>query len=147
MLRGSRVRDLARYVGSYPCANGLLKQRVLLNSLKDILNEDYEAYREHMKFSGCGAIEKKDGLLLMDVSQLHVGGYTSMIFVRSRDGALFLFWLKKTVAEKDYSFYGKRPIPAVVSRIVESELNTSWGHVAHFRVHGENVEIDLRDSR
>ena len=144
-LRINSTRDLAKYVGTYPCNNGLLQQRVLLSSLRNILNDDYQAYQEHMKFSGCGAIEQKSGFLLMDVSQLHVGGYTSMIFVRSRDGAVFLFWLKKTVAEKEYSFYGQRPIPTAVSRIVESELNTTWGHVAHFHVRGENVEIELID--
>lgn len=98
-----------------------------------------------MKFSGCGAIEQKSGFLLMDVSQLHVGGYTSMIFVRSCDGAVFLFWLKKTVAEKEYNFYGQRPIPTAVSRIVESELNTTWGHVAHFHERRENAETELID--
>ena len=100
-----------------------------------------------MGFSGCGAIEKRDGFLLMDVSQLHVGGYTSLIFIRLSDGAVFLFWLKSTVADKQWSFYGKRPIPATVSQIVESELNEQWGHVARFIIHGENVEIRLNDSK
>ena len=124
-----------------------MKQPVLLSSLKNILDGDYDAYREHIKFSGCGAIERKGAFLLMDVSQLHVGGYMSMIFVRSRDGAVFLFWLKKTVAEKDYSFYGQRPIPTAIGQIVESELNTTWGHVAHFHVRGESVEIQMIDSK
>jgi hypothetical protein len=100
-----------------------------------------------MGLSGCGAIEKRDRFLLMDVSQLHVGGYTSLIFVRLTDGAIFLFWLKSTVADKQWSFYGERPIPATVSQTVESELNKEWGHVARFSVHGENVEIRLNDSR
>jgi hypothetical protein len=142
-LEITSTRDLAKYVGTYPCTNGLLKQPVLLSSLKQILRGDYEAYREQMKFSGCGAIERRDGFLLMDVSQMHVGGYTSLIFVRLRDGALFLFWLKSTVAQKEYSFYGQKPIPAPVSKIVESELNATWGHVAQFHVHGENVRIEL----
>lgn len=142
-LRITSTRDLGKYVGTYPCTNGLLRQPILLSSLKQILQGDYDAYREHMKFSGCGAIEKRDGYLLMDVSQLHVGGYTSLIFVRLRDGVLFLFWLKATVAQKEYGFYGQKPIPAAISQIVESELNTTWGHVAQFHVRGENVQIDL----
>lgn len=140
------TRDLAKYVGTYPCSNGLLKQPSLLSSLKDILDGDYRAYREHMKFSGCGAIEKRGDFLLMDVSQLHVGGYTSLIFIRLSDGVAFLFWLKGNVAEKDYSFYGPRPIPAPISEIVGSELNTAWGHRAKFRVYGDKVDIQLVDS-
>ncbi len=146
-LQITYTRDLGKYAGTYPCSNGLLKQRALLSSLKNILDGDYAAFRAHMRVSGCGAIEKRDGFLLMDVSQLHVGGYTSLIFVRLSDGAVFLFWLKKTVAEKDYSFYGQRPIPAAVSQIVESELNTTWGHVAKFQVRGEKVEMRLMDAR
>jgi hypothetical protein len=135
------LRDLSRYVGTYPCSNGLLKQPVLLQSLRKILGQDYQAYREHMRFSGCGAIERRNGFLLLDVSQLHVGGYESLMFVSESDGALFLFWLKSTVKQKDYAFYGARPIPVEVSRAVESELNTGWGHVAKFTAHGDQLEI------
>lgn len=135
------LHDLSKYVGTYPCSNGLLKEPVLLQSLRNILGQDYQAYREHMRLSGCGAIERVDGFLLLDVSQLHVGGYHSLIFVKESDGTLFLFWLKYMVLDKDYKFYGHRPIPTVVSRAVESNLNTGWGHVARFTVRGEQVEI------
>lgn len=145
VTRLANTRDLAKYVGTYPCSNGLLKDPVLLSSLRKLLGRDYHAYREHMSFSGCGAIAKRDGFLLLDVSQLHVGGYTSLIFVRLSDGAPYLFWLKSTVAEKDWSFYGKRPIPDAVSQNVESELNTAWGHVAHFKVTGDTLEIVLNN--
>ena len=143
--RLSSTRDLAKFVGTYPCSNGLLQDRVLLSSLRKVLAGDYQAYREHMGLSGCGAIEKRDGFLLMDVSQQHVGGYSSLIFIRLTDGAVFLFWLKSTVAEKRWSFYGQRPIPSTVSQIVESELNEEWGHVAQFSVDGENLEIQLKN--
>ena len=142
----TNTRDLAKYVGTYPCSNGLLEQRVLLSSLKKILGDDYQAYREHMRISGCGAIERRDGFLLLDVSQEHTGGYTSLMFIRLSDGAVFLFWLKSTVAEQQWSFYGQRPIPSTVSHIVESELNKGWGHVARFKVSGDAVEIRLKDS-
>jgi hypothetical protein len=146
-IRLTSTRDVAKYVGTYPCSNGLLRQRVLLSALRNVLDGDYRAYREHMGFSGCVAIQKRDGFLLMDVSHLHVGGYTSLIFIRPTDGAVFLFWLKSTVAEGKWSFYGQRPIPAAVSQIVESQLNESWGHVATFSVRGDHVDIHLNDSR
>lgn len=145
--RLTSTRDLTKYVGTYPCSNGLLRQQVLLSALRSILGDDYPAYRAHMKLSGCGAIEKRDKFLLLDVSQLHVGGYTSMIFVRVADGAVFLFWLKSTVAEKQWGFYGPQPIPTSVSQIVGSELNEQWGHVAQFSVHGDAVQIRLHDLR
>jgi hypothetical protein len=100
-----------------------------------------------MRLSGCGAIEKRNGSLLLDVSQEHTGGYTSLIFVRLTDGAVFLFWLKSTVAERQWSFYGHRPIPTPVSHMVGSELNNMWGHVAQFTVDGDTVEIRLNDAR
>ena len=140
------TREFAEYVGRYPCSNGLLEQRVLLSSLHKILGKDYLSYREHMRISGCGPIEESEGYLLLDVSQEHVGGYTSLMFIRMSDGAVFLFWLKSTVADKRWSFYGQRPIPSPVSHLVESQLNTVWGHVARFKVSGDTVEIQLKDS-
>ena len=145
--RLSSTREFARYVGTYPCSNGLLAQPVLLSSLRNILGDDYLPYREHMKYSGCGAIEKRGELLLMDVSQLHVGGYTSFIFIRLRDGAVFLFWLKSQVAEKQWQFYGPKPLPAAVFQITAIELNTIWGHVAKFTIEGQQLQIDLDHPR
>lgn len=137
------TRDLANYVGTYPCNNGLLDQRVLLDALRKVLGADYAAYREHMQVSGCSALRKFDGFLFVDVSQSGVGGYTSYLYVRLSDGAVFLFWLNSPVSEKHCKFYGARPIPDTVSRSVESELNEGWGHVAYFTVRGENVDIDF----
>ena len=77
----------------------------------------------------------------MDVSQQHVGGYTSLIFVRLTDGQLFLFWLKERVVEKKYEFYGPRPIPTEVGEIVQSEMNSQWDHVASFEVQGDSLKI------
>jgi hypothetical protein len=142
--RLTSTRDLEKYVGTYPCSNGILKDPVLLNALKSILGRDYRAYREHMQFSGCGAIERRDDFLLMDVSQLHVGGYSSLIFVRINDGKLFLFWLKSTVSEKQWQFYGQKPLPETVKRNVEIEMNSEWGHVAQFKMRGEILDIELR---
>lgn len=137
------TRDHAEYVGTYPCNNGLLEQHVLLDALRKLLGRDYAAYREHMQVSGCSALQKFDGFLFVDVSQSGVGGYTSYMYVRLSDGAVFLFWLNSTVSEKHWKFYGARPIPATVSHNVESQLNEGWGHVASFKVRGEDVDIDL----
>lgn len=35
----------------------------------------------------------RDGFVFADGSQLHVGGYTSYIFVRPTDGATWVLWL------------------------------------------------------
>ncbi|HEV3253082.1 MAG TPA: hypothetical protein VG033_01660 [Candidatus Acidoferrales bacterium] len=108
------------------------------------MGQDYSAYREHMQASGCGPIERRDGFLLMDVSQLHVSGYSSLIFVRQTDGVLFVFWLKSQVGEKQWQFYGPRPIPEAVTKTVETEMNQEWGHVAKFTVRGEELDIELK---
>ena len=71
----SSARDLERYVGTFPCRNGLLESKVLLHSLKTILKTDYAAYREHMSFSGCGAKEIRllaDGCFPTACRRLHV---------------------------------------------------------------------------
>jgi hypothetical protein len=117
---------------------------VLLGALKNAMGQDYSAYREHMQASGCGPIERRDGFLLMDVSQLHVSGYSSLIFVRQTDGVLFVFWLKSQVGEKQWQFYGPRPIPEAVTKTVETEMNQEWGHVAKFTVRGEELDIELK---
>lgn len=139
------IRDLVRYVGTYPCSNGLLETRALLKALRSVLGPDYVAYRDHLSLSGCGAIERRDGFLLMDVSQLHVGGYSSLLFVNPSDGALYLFWLNASVAEKQWRIYGPRPVPEAVMQAIEADMNESWGHVARFRARGETLEIELRD--
>jgi hypothetical protein len=137
------TRDIEKYVGTYPCGNGILKDATLLHSLQNILRNDYAAYKQHMRASGCGAIERRDGFVMMDVSQLHVGGYSSLIFIRLSDGAPFLFWLKSTVAEKRWQMYGRKPIPESVLRNIEIEMNQAWGHVAKFKMRGEMLDIEL----
>jgi hypothetical protein len=141
--RLTSTRDLEKYVGTYPCSNGILKDATLLHALQNILGNEYDAYEQHMRASGCGAIERRDGFVMMDVSQLHVGGYSSLIFVRLSDGAPFLFWLKSTVAQKRWQIYGQRPIPETVSRNIEIEMNQVWGHVAKFKMRDEALDIEL----
>jgi hypothetical protein len=137
------LRDLARFVGTFPCSNGLLDDPVLLGALDAALGPDAPAYHDHLGFSGCGGIQEDDGLLMMDVSQLHVGGYSSLIFVSVPDESLYLFWLKGTVSDKIWEIYGPRPIPQRVMNWILAEMNQGWGHVARFTAHGETIEIEL----
>lgn len=67
--------------------------------------------------------------------------YTSYIFVRPSDGTTYVFWLNSTVREKHWAFNGPKPIPEIVLHTVETELNVAWGHVAHFQIVGQNLEI------
>ncbi len=138
----TKLQDLGRYVGEYPCLNGLLKAPVLNAALRKTLGSEYNAYAEHMTFSGCGAIVRNGPYLLLDVSQLHVGGYTSIILVRESDGVLFLAWLKGTVVGRDITIYGPKPIPQSVLDTFARTLNVAWGHVACFRPEGDSLSVD-----
>jgi hypothetical protein len=141
--RLSDIREIGRFLGTYPCENGLLNSPSVTTALKTTLGSDYPAYRQHVASSGCGALEMRDGFVFADVSQLHVGGYTSFIFVHPIDGTTYVFWLKSAVWDKDWQLYGPRPVPESVLRTVETELNTGWGHVAQFRFDGQNLIILL----
>ena len=118
----------------------------MLSSLKVALENDYEAYREHIALSGCGAIEQRGEYLLIDVSQLHVGGYSSIMLIRPSDKQLYLFWLRSGVGEKDYKLYGNLPAPQKVKEIVADQMNEVWGHVASFSWAEDVLEINLKAS-
>jgi hypothetical protein len=139
----SDLREIGGFLGSYPCENGLLNSPALVSALKKTLRSDYQAYRQHIAFSGCGPLELRDGYIFADVSQLHVGGYTSFIFIHSNDATTYVFWLKGTVRDKEWELYGPKPVPDAVLHTVEAELNTGWGHVAQFRFDGQNMVITL----
>jgi hypothetical protein len=138
-----QLQDLSHYVGTYPCRNGLLRSPVLLRALRDVLRDRYAAYHHHLSVSGCGAIEERGDYLLLDVSQLHVGGSSSIILVRKRDGVLFLFWLRETVSDREAHVYGPRPIPTAALAIFEHDMNVEWGHVACFSAARDSLAIDL----
>jgi hypothetical protein len=140
---------LEKYVGTFPCGNGLLEETALLASLKQVLGSDYTAYREFMRISGCGAIEKKGEFLLVDVTEHHVGpGYSSLILVRLSDGQVFLLWINKArEADKQWQFYGPRPVPDEVGQIVENCLNEGLGGFVYdvkVTVHGEDFDVTGR---
>jgi hypothetical protein len=142
--RLSDIHQISKYLGTYPCENGLLRSPALKSAFKRTLGADYREYLKHVSMSGCGRLEMRDQYVFADVSQLHVGGYTSYIFVRSGDDTTYIFWLNPPVREKHWAFYGPKPIPGPVLETVETELNQAWGHVARFRIVGQNLEIDLK---
>ena len=98
---------------------------------QDVLAADYGAYLEHIQQSGCGAIARRGDWLLLDVSQLHVGGYTSFILVNPGTKQVWVFWLQGEVMDK-WTLYGRQPVPGDVSKAIVDELNSIWGHVASF---------------
>jgi hypothetical protein len=137
------IREIGRFVGTYPCETGLLDSPAMTSALKTTLASDYGAYEQFVALSGCGAMEMRAGFVFADVSQEHVGGYTSFIFVRPTDGTTYVFWLKSTVWDKDWELYGPKPVPESVLHTIATELNTGWGHVAHFRFDGQNLVITV----
>ena len=70
--------------------------------------------------------------MLLDVSQLHVGGYTSFIIVNPKSAGLWVFWLPGMVKEQKWKLYGRQPVPSEIPKVIVDELNTIWGHVASF---------------
>ena len=138
------LADIGTHVGEYPCSTGLLESPVLLAALKAAIGDDYEAYRKHMGFSGCGMIEKRDSLFKLDVSQLHVGGYGSIIFINSETKAVHVYWLRARVWDKNYRIYGPRPVPGAVMEWIVESMNVEWGHVATFSAKGEELAIALK---
>jgi hypothetical protein len=126
------LTSLARHVGEYPCSTGLLGAPVLQSAIRSVLAADYGAYLEHIQQSGCGAIAWRGAWLLLDVSQLHVGGYTSFILVNPTTKQVWVFWLQGEVMDKKWMLYGRQPVPGDMSKAIVDELNSSWGHVASF---------------
>ena len=139
------LSQLDAYVGTFPCSNGLLEAPALRHPVMMVVGADSSDYAEHLRLSGCGEVERDGQLLVMDVSQLHVGGYASLIFVRPREGAIWVFWLNEMVAINAPSrVYGARPVPTEVLAGVERRMNEGWGHVAHFRADGDSMIIERK---
>ena len=136
------LKDLSRYVGEYPCQNGILDSPVLHAALRRTLTSEYEEYRKHLRLSGCGAIEKRGPYFLMDVSQLHVGGYSSIMLVRQSDGGLFLLWLKTMVRDESLKVYSDGPIESSAIKEFGRAMNVAWGHVACFAPEGDTLKVD-----
>ena len=80
-VNGAELLD--KYVGAYPCAgkDQFFSEPAVAGALKQALGSAAERYNKHRSISGCGAIARYDKYLFVDISQLHVGGYTSMILL------------------------------------------------------------------
>ena len=136
--------SLKKYIGKYPKQTKFFDEPLVKSELKRILGKDYQQYRQHVGFSGCGPFILKDNLLYADVSQLHVGGYSSLVFADLKERRFFLFWLKGQVAAKEYQIYGDKPIPEPILGIIVEEMNQSWGHVAEFAIKDNTIAIGIR---
>jgi len=135
--------SLLKYVGDYPCGNNFFNDSIIIKELKTILKGDYKDYREFLGACGCGEIEFKDSILVSDNSQLHVGGYSSIILFDFKSKRAYLFWMNGQVVDKTARIYGKKPIPIRIQKCIENNVNLSWGHVAKFIVQGDTVNIEL----
>ena len=78
----------------------------------------------------------------MDVSQPHVGGYTSIILVRESGNGLALLWLKTTVREKNLKLYSEGSLEEPAINEFRRAMNVSWGHVACFVSEGRTLRVD-----
>lgn len=138
------LKEIKNWVGRNPQKSGFFETPVIIQSLKKILTKDYQSYLNHVSLSGCGSIQEYGGFICIDVSQLHVGGYSSVIVVDLANENMFLFWLDGTVHSKVFKIYGKQPIPRQALEIFSRIMNDSWGHVAHFKIEGDSLKIDLK---
>lgn len=146
-IRAAQAYDnLKKYIGKYPKQTKFFNEPLVKSELKKILQNDYQQYLRHVGFSGCGPFMLKETFLYADVSQLHVGGYSSLVFVDLKERRFYLFWLKGQVAEKKYQIYGEIPIPGAILKAIVEEMNQSWGHVAEFEIKDNGIAINVKKS-
>jgi hypothetical protein len=143
-LTDNDFRSLMKYIGKYPKETDFFDNPLVNEELKKILKDDFKSYLKFVSIAGCGEMNYKYGLVYGDISQLHVGGYSSLIFIDIDNKSFFLFWLKETVRDKNYKIYGQSPIQANVLNLIEQEMNISWGHVAEFLIKGDSISIKLK---
>lgn len=89
-------------------------------------------------------MERDGTLIVIDESKMGVAGHTSFIFVRQPDEAVYVFWLKSLLTEKNYQIYGPRPVPGEVMASIVQRLNEGWGRAAQFSARGEKLEIVIK---
>ena len=135
---------LPRYVGTYPCTNGVLVAPVLQLALERALGQDFAAYQKHLALASCGPVESEGAFIVMVESQSGVAGQTSMIFVRMPEQVVHVFWLKSLVPAQAYQVYGPRPVPAEVMASIVRHMNDGWGRVAQFTARGDRLDIVVK---
>ncbi len=135
---------LPRYVGTYPCANGVIIAPVVQEALKRALGADFTAYQKHIGLASCGPVEREGQFIVMDESRMGVAGHTSYIFVRLPDEAVYVFWLKSLLTERNYQVYGPRPVPKEVMDSIVRRMNEGWGRAAQFTARGDKLDIVIK---
>lgn len=135
--------DTDKYIGKYSRETDFFENPVIENELLRILGNDYESYMEHVSMSGCGEICNRYGLIYGSVSQMNIGGYSSLFFIDTSTRKMYLFWLKEAVLDKKYTIFGDKPVPADILSIIEQEMNVTWGHVANFSVLDGKILIEI----
>ena len=143
---GASVWD--KYLDTYPCAgkNRFFLEPDVVAALKSVLGKDWGEYEQHRALSGCSAIARYRSYLFVDISQQHVGGYSSMILFNPASKKAYVFWLKGRVLDWNAVTYGERPIPEEVLDKFQRELNVGWGHVASFIVRNGQLAIVKKPS-
>jgi len=143
--RINSLSEATSQVGRFPNSRGQFVQSpCVLTELRRILGAHHASYREHLKLAGCGMLEQDGDFVVVDISQLHVGGYGSLIYIDVRAEKMYLFWLKESVAERNWQIYGDRPIPKAVLASIARRMNGEWGHVATFEFFGEYLIIKMK---
>lgn len=135
---------LKRYIGTFPKETDFFNNPIVIKELKRILGSNYKLYLDHVSLSGCCSMISKDNLIVGDISQLHVGGYSSMIFIDIANRKMYLFWLSSTVSDKIYKIYGDRPIPKTILQLIVDNMNEGWGHVANFTIDSDSIKIEKK---
>jgi hypothetical protein len=135
---------LPRYVGTYPCTNGVIVSPVMQEALKRALGPDFAAYQKHVALASCGPVEVEGQYYVIDESQMGVGGHTSLIFVKLPEETVHVFWLKSLLAERNCAIYGPRPVPKEVMASILRRMNEGWGRVARFTARGDKVDIVIK---
>ena len=136
--------SLKKYIGTFPTENDFFKNPIIVNELKRILGNDYKSYCDHVSLSGCGSMVNENNLIYGNISQDHVGGYDSQIYIDIQNKKIYLFWLSSIVRDKTYKIYGDRPIPNEILKLIVDDMNEGWGHVASFSFYLDSIKIDLK---
>lgn len=129
-------------IGKFPHPKSkFLISPLIQTKLREILGFDYKSYENHLSSSGCGALEIEGEYFVADISQLHVNGYSSIMYFDKNNEDIYLFWLKRQVLDKEYEIYGKRPTPIFIMESIRGRLNQTWGSVANFTLKDNQLLI------
>ncbi|QYY37099.1 hypothetical protein [Ruficoccus sp. ZRK36] len=141
--RVERISDIRSQVGKFcvPQRCYFFHSTCIRAELKRILGDDFEEYLRHLAHSGSSMLTLEGDTVSVDVSQLHVGGFTSLLYFDLQKETIVLFWMRAGVLEQDHAVYGDKPVRADILDSMVSSLNSTWGHVAEFSRDGQEISI------